>query len=152
MNTLNWEIFGKIYRFFRDDKFAFIDKSKILVWVLNYNNKETIIKACKSLIKENPYNYTVYVVDQGSIDGSPQFIKRKFKNEKKLRLIKFNKNLGVARGRNYCLKIKKLFNYDFVVMFDSDAQVNFLYWLDLAIYYLKFYSLFAVSWFYSFVL
>ena len=95
----------------------------ISIIVLNYNNKEIIFKCLNSLIDFNKYKYEIIVVDNGSVDGSYEEIKKNYPN---IRLFKNTKN-GCSSGRNLGVKNS---NKDYIMFLDSDQIVTNSNWLD----------------------
>ena len=71
-----------------------------------YNSKKIVHLALDSIrnIKFNKKDYEVIVVDNGSIDGSGDFIKKKWPW---VRIVKLSKNLGFAGGVNRGVRISK---------------------------------------------
>jgi GT2 family glycosyltransferase len=94
-----------------------------ILWV-NYNSLSFINLALESLqaIKNLDYpNYELIVVDNGSVDGSFEIIK-KFINESniKSKLIRLNRNLGFTGGNNVAYAARDP-NSKYVVLLNSDA-------------------------------
>jgi len=102
-------------------------KKLVSLIILNYNGKKDTIEFLRSLKKTDYPNYEIIVVDNGSTDGSPQVIKRKFPHVK---LIKNKKNLGFAGGMNSGVKRS---NGDYVVILDNDRCINKSDWLSLLV-------------------
>lgn len=73
---------------------------KVSIIILNRDGKEFIIPCLKSVLKTEYPNFEVIVVDNGSKDGSPQIIEKKFGRQKNFKLIKSPINLGFAGGNN----------------------------------------------------
>ena len=119
-----------------------IFNNNISIVVLNYNNMNVIGKCIDSLIKYGKnYNYEIVVVDNGSSDGSFEFIKNNY--DKKVKLIKNNKN-GCSSGRN--LGVKNC-TKDYIMFLDSDQFALSKNWLDI---YLKIFTTYpdigAIGW------
>lgn len=70
---------------------------RISVIIPHFNGKEILTNCLKSLLKNNFSSYEIIVVDNGSVDGSQEFIKREFP---KVMLIENKNNLGYAGGCN----------------------------------------------------
>ncbi|MBI2653366.1 glycosyltransferase [Candidatus Woesearchaeota archaeon] len=69
-------------------------KSKVSFVILSYNDGKMVIDAMKSIKKlKTKYKYDVFVVDNGSKDGTPEMIKKTFKD---VRVIGLSKNIGTA--------------------------------------------------------
>lgn len=69
----------------------------VSVVVLNWNGKDDTTELLDSLRKTAYKNYEVIVVDQGSLDGSVNVIRNKFRDVK---IIQNEKNAGFAAGNN----------------------------------------------------
>lgn len=92
-------------------------KPLVSVVILNWNGKEMTAACIKSLDKLKFKDFEIVVVDNGSGDGSADYISKKFP---KIRLVKNKRNLGFAGGNNSALDFAKgkyicLLNNDMVV-------------------------------------
>jgi N-acetylglucosaminyl-diphospho-decaprenol L-rhamnosyltransferase len=87
--------------------------------ITNYDGKN-FIGACLSSIKENlhPSDVETIVIDNSSSDGSPEFIKEKFRWVK---LICNHQNLGYARANNQGIKEAK---GEFILLLNPDTVVR----------------------------
>ncbi len=75
------------------------------VIIVSYNVKSYLEQALHSIFKAlDSTNTEVFVVDNGSGDGSAALVKRKFP---RVRLIQNHENVGFARANNQALKIAK---------------------------------------------
>lgn len=93
------------------------------VVILNYNNGH-LIKDCICSLEKFKTDCRVIVVDQGSSDGTCEWLKsNKFIDK----LILNDKNTGAWEGRNQGLRCAQT---DRIVFFDSDTQVRDAEWLD----------------------
>lgn len=90
----------------------------VSIIVLNWNGLVCLEKCLESLMRLTYPNYEVIVVDNGSSDGSPDMVKRNFKN---VRLIKNKRNLGFAKGNNVGIKASK---GNFIVLLNNDVIVD----------------------------
>lgn len=71
---------------------------KITGCIVTYNNMKTIKAAVDSVLEfTNPETFRLYVVDNGSTDGTPDFIR---KNYPDVCLIETNTNVGFGTGHN----------------------------------------------------
>jgi|YelNatPaOPRAMG01_1025707.scaffolds.fasta_scaffold15120_3 GT2 family glycosyltransferase len=73
---------------------------KISVVILNYNGMKFLEPCITSLLKSSYDDFEILVVDNGSKDDSVNFLRRRFPNEPKLRIIALGKNYGFAMGNN----------------------------------------------------
>jgi len=91
------------------------EKIKISIIILSWNTKKILAQCLKSL--GDSKDLQIIIVDNHSIDGSPQMIAKNFPSVK---LIKNKHNLGFAKGNNQ--GIKKA-NGDFIMLLNSDTIV-----------------------------
>ena len=87
--------------------------------ILNWNGKPFLEKFLPSLI-ENSYlpNVTIVVADNGSTDGSQEWVKS---NHPAVKLIEFEKNNGYTGGYNKALA---LIEADYFLLLNSDIEVS----------------------------
>jgi GT2 family glycosyltransferase len=110
------------------------DEKMIAFVILNYNTWEMTIKCVDSIFQTCKQNYTIYIVDNGSINDSYQQLEKQYRNNQNVVLIK-SKNLGYAIGNNIGMKqaikdghdIITITNNDVIFLDDSiDHMYNFL--------------------------
>jgi GT2 family glycosyltransferase len=91
---------------------------KVGIIVLNWNGKEDTERCLNSLQKLTYPNVEVIVVDNGSTDGSQEFIRKCFPN---CTLIETGENLGYAGGNNKGIiyGLKRPFEYFFILNNDT---------------------------------
>ncbi|NQT22324.1 MAG: glycosyltransferase family 2 protein, partial [Candidatus Omnitrophica bacterium] len=89
--------------------------------ILNWNQKDDTAKCLKSLEKLLYKNYGIIVVDNGSKDGSPDFLKNNFSN---ITLIKNEENLGFAEGSNIGIRHALSVGTDYVLLLNNDLVVQ----------------------------
>jgi GT2 family glycosyltransferase len=94
---------------------------KVSVIILNWNGKEDTLECLRSLAKVNYKNFTVTVVDNGSIDGSVDAIQEAFPN---MKLIETGQNLGYAGGNNVGIKQALSDDSDYVFILNNDTVVD----------------------------
>ena len=70
---------------------------KVTGCIVTYNNIRTIGKAIDSLLKYTHCDFRLIIVDNGSTDGTKEFIKEKYPS---LELIETEKNIGFGAGHN----------------------------------------------------
>lgn len=103
---------------------------KMAFLILHYYTIEDTIKCIKS-IKENMGNleYTIVVVDNGSLNESGKKLAQKYEKDPKVHILINKENLGFSKGNNIGFKyIKEHFQPDFIVMLNNDTvllQKNF---------------------------
>ena len=90
----------------------------LAVVILNYNGIKLMEKFLPSVIKFTPSKYNIYIIDNGSSDGSVEFIRSNFK---KINIVELNKNYGYAKGYN--IGLKKI-NDDILCLLNNDVEVT----------------------------
>lgn len=92
----------------------------VSIIIVNWNGKE-FLKDCINSLKKIDYprkRYEIIVVDNGSTDGSVEFIR---KNYKKVRIIRLRKNYGFAKGNNIGTKFAR---GEYIVFLNNDTKVT----------------------------
>ena len=90
----------------------------LAVVILNYNGIKLMEKFLPSVIKFTPSKYNIYIIDNGSSDGSVEFIRSNFKS---INIVELNKNYGYAKGYN--IGLKKI-NDDILCLLNNDVEVT----------------------------
>lgn len=75
-----------------------MNNKKVSIIVAVYNAEETIERSIVSILNQKYENIELIVIDDGSIDGTKEVLK-KFTSEDRIKLI-FQKNQGVSSARN----------------------------------------------------
>lgn len=98
---------------------------EVIISILTYNKLE-YTKKCLQSIFETPMEpqYKIVVSDNGSTDGTIEFLKKK-EIIQKIQVIENKENLGFAKAHNNVMKLYK--EHDIVLM-NNDLEVPF-YWL-----------------------
>lgn len=89
---------------------------KVVVIIVSFNTMQLLKNCLKSISKINKI-YQIYVVDNGSTDGSVEMVKNNFP---KVHLIDTGENLGFVKGNNLVLKKS---NADLNILLNSDTEV-----------------------------
>ena len=98
--------------------------------VLNYNGKR-LLQRCLSSLKKTRYgNMRVLVVDNGSVDGSVEMVKREFRDVEVLAL---RRNLGYAAANNLGILYSLRRGAKYVVLLNNDIEVLDPLWLYLSV-------------------
>lgn len=96
-------------------------EKKIYCIVLNWNGKR-FLKGCLDSVFASTYkNLSVVVVDNGSNDGSCEFVEKNYKNAV---LIKNKKNLGWTGGNNKGIKYALKNKAKAVFILNNDTQIG----------------------------
>jgi GT2 family glycosyltransferase len=86
----------------------------------NHNGKETL-RACLNSLVLQEQKHTVIVVENGSTDGSLEYIR---KNYPKVQLVVNKRNLGFAGGVNSGIRVAMEQGYDYVALLNNDAVAD----------------------------
>lgn len=93
-------------------------KPDLSVIILSYNTKNVLNNCLTSLNKiRSEAKFEVIVVDNGSADGSPEMVTKRFNWVK---LLETGKNLGFSAGNNYARKVAK---GKYILFLNSDTVV-----------------------------
>lgn len=88
--------------------------------ILSWNSEKYLKDCIQSILNIEKYNICIYIVDNGSIDGSVEIIEEFC--DKRINLIKLDKNYGTTISRNKALQ---LIEYtDYICILDSDTIIN----------------------------
>jgi len=96
---------------------------KLSVIILNYNGLKWLPRCLSSVARTDYRNLEVYLVDNGSADGSVNYVEENFPWVK---VIPNEKNFGFAEGYNRT--IEKI-DVDYVVLLNNDTEVLNQDWL-----------------------
>ena len=88
--------------------------------ILSWNSEKYLKECIQSILNIKEYNIGIYIIDNGSIDGSVEIIE-KF-SDKRINLIKLDKNYGTTISRNKGLQLIKY--TDYICILDSDTIIN----------------------------
>lgn len=94
---------------------------KIGVIVLNWNNASDTLECLHSIYRSQGVHFTVYVVDNGSTDGSLEKIQRAYPSAIYL---ENTSNLGFAEGNNRAIAKALEDHVDFIFLLNNDAIVR----------------------------
>jgi len=97
---------------------------RVAVMILNYNSLRWLPNCLSSVAGTDYPNLDVYLVDNGSIDGSVEHVRKKFPWVK---VIQHSRNLGFAEGYNRAIEKVEA---DYVVLLNSDAEVLNSSWVE----------------------
>ena len=93
-------------------------QSTVSVIVLNWNGKQYLETCLSSLERQTYRSIEIILVDNGSIDGSIEFVKKKFPG---VLILSHYENLGFAEGVNSGIMISK---GKFIATINNDAEAD----------------------------
>jgi GT2 family glycosyltransferase len=95
-------------------------KHTCAVIIPNWNGKD-VTPTCLESLRHQTMEHQVIVVDNGSVDGSPDIIEQDFPDAE---LIRLPKNTGFAGGVNIGIKRSMELGVEFVALLNDDAKVE----------------------------
>jgi len=100
-----------------------ISKSERLtsILILNYNGLKYVDKCLASILRTNYSNFEIIFIDNASIDGSCEYVKRRYGDNLHLKIIKNERNYGFAKGNNIGARYAK---GDYLVFLNVDTEVE----------------------------
>lgn len=99
-----------------------MEEKSVAVIVVNWNNAQDTIDCVNSLKKINYKNFKVFLVDNGSTDGSLEKL-RPFADEN-IEIIETGKNLGFSGGNNVAVEKALAEKFDFILLLNNDTTVD----------------------------
>jgi len=97
-------------------------KPAFSVVIVNCNGRPYLNRCIKSIVDSNSQDYEIIIVDNGSSEGSVDFIRNTYANLKdKLKLVALAKNYGPARARNEGVKVV---TSEYLCFLDNDTEVH----------------------------
>lgn len=97
------------------------EEPDVAVVILNWNDYESTAGVLSSLQDQDYMNYSIIVVDNGSVDNSPTRLKNNYED---VILLRNNENLGFSRGINKGISYALDNEFDYVTILNNDAKVS----------------------------
>lgn len=94
---------------------------EIGIVVLNWNNYDDTAECISSMKKSDYKNYTIYVVDNGSNDGSAEKLISEFS---KCQIIKNKENMGFSKGCNRGISRARSDGVDYILLLNNDVVIS----------------------------
>ncbi|MFQ6674527.1 MAG: glycosyltransferase, partial [Fidelibacterota bacterium] len=98
-----------------------MDAKKVSVIIPVYNERESLAPLLDELkqVMESKFEYEIICVDDGSTDGSFEFLKKCAAENRRIHVMRFLRNYGksAALGAGF-----KQVNGDYVITMDADLQ------------------------------
>lgn len=88
----------------------------VSVIVLNWNGKHLLERCLPSVLGQDYGDYEVVLFDNGSTDGSPEWVTTRFPS---VRMLRSDENVGFSRGNNEAIRAT---SSPFVVLLNNDAD------------------------------
>ena len=105
-------------------------RPKVAIFTLTHDRRKLTEEAFESLQLHAGYDYDHFIVDNGSLDDTPQFLTEYCKYPRRYKILNSD-NKGISIASNQAVElIKKMGNYDIIMKVDNDCifeTKNFLY-------------------------
>lgn len=100
------------------------ERRKVAVYTLTWDRLKYTQHAFEMLQEKAQYPYDHFVLDQGSCDGTPEWLMQNHRSIKDVRLL--GQNVGNARGNNIAKMMiaASAVPYDYVIRMDNDCEVE----------------------------
>lgn len=98
---------------------------KVAIYTLTKDRLNYTKRTFESLKKTAGYEFDHFIVDQGSVDGTKEYLKE----YQPFHLIQNEKNMGIPYASNQIIDEIKKGNYDIVVKVDNDVEFKTYGWL-----------------------
>jgi len=99
-----------------------IDENKepfLTIFSPNYNNCKFLSETIESIINQTYSNFEYLIIDDGSTDDSWEMIQKYAKKDKRIKILRNEKNLGIVKTRNKGFK-KRSQKSKYYAIIDSD--------------------------------
>lgn len=103
-------------------------ENKVNIGMVTYNRLGLTKKSIDSILQKTKFSYKLTVVDNNSTDGTQDYLKSLYNDQKIDTLYLLPKNIGVAKASNLAWLTYPTFKY--YVKFDNDIIVNVENWLS----------------------
>ncbi len=96
------------------------NKLKLSVVTISYNGKK-FLKRCLGSVFSEKGRFEVVFIDNGSSDGSLDLVRKEFGKDKRLKVKRFEKNVGPVEARNWgVLKSEG----EYILILDNDTKIE----------------------------
>ena len=93
----------------------------IKILILNLNGKGLLKPCIESVIKIDYPNYSVLMIDNGSMDGSLEMVKKNYPN---VEYFELDTNYGFAGGYNRCFERLTDDSSEYIMLLNNDTEVD----------------------------
>jgi GT2 family glycosyltransferase len=93
----------------------------VSIIIVNYNGRKFLEECLNSVLLTRYPNFEIIFVDNGSTDGSVEYILRLAQNDSRIKLIQNSTNLGFAEGNNSGIRHAR---GEYIVLLNNDTVVD----------------------------
>jgi GT2 family glycosyltransferase len=108
-----------------------VENALVSIVILNYNGKPFLDKCLTSIFNQTFSAFEILFVDNASTDGSIDYIKKRFGNDPRLKIIENSVNFGPIEGNNIGMRLTSKFS-QYVLLLNNDTELT-LNWLSCMI-------------------
>lgn len=94
---------------------------KVVIVILNWNGKHLTAECLESLMEIDYCNYKILLVDNGSTDGSQEYLRGRYPE---IELVENGENLGFAEGSNVGIGRAMDCQADYVLLLNNDTLTH----------------------------
>jgi GT2 family glycosyltransferase len=94
---------------------------KVFVLILSYNGKKWLEECLPSVLAMDYPNYEVVVIDNGSSDGTAEYLESEFPE---VQTVAINPNVGYARGFNAGLEYAAAHGAEYFLIMNNDTVID----------------------------
>jgi GT2 family glycosyltransferase len=102
----------------------------ISIVILNYNGKPFLDRCLTSLFNQTFSVFEILFVDNASSDGSIDYLKQRFGNDSRLKIIENHVNYGPIEGNNIGMRLAST-SSQYILLLNNDTELtpNWLSWM-----------------------
>jgi len=78
---------------------------KISFCVPSFNREEWVAECIESLLGQDEQDFEIIIVNDGSTDGTKEFLDRQYGHRSKIKIHHNEKSIGAGRSRNKCIEL-----------------------------------------------
>lgn len=98
--------------------------NKVAIVILNYQSYNETENCVESILDKKLDIEGIVIVDNASENESYTYLKQKYGCNKKIKIVRSNKNVGFAKGNNIGIRIAKaIWNAEFILLLNSDTVI-----------------------------
>jgi GT2 family glycosyltransferase len=92
------------------------------VIIVNWNGRHLLKKCLQSLVEQTYQDFEIILVDNGSVDNSVDFVRKKFPQ---IRIVELEENTGFAQGNNIGISLAiKDKNIQNIILLNNDTETE----------------------------
>jgi len=95
----------------------------VSVVILNYNGKPFLNRCLTSLFNQTFSAFEILFVDNASADGSIDFLKQRFGNDLRLRIVENYENYGPIEGNNIGMRLANKYS-QYILLLNNDTELT----------------------------